>query len=89
LEYDLLSLFISILPFVSFLTTTALVGINIFVFVANVVRPLIFVFIPAFVFSVTQFVAIVAMNVIPVWTVMSVMRSLLAMSTHYLTVFLL
>ena len=61
----------------------ALFGIDEFVFVANVLRSLIFVFIPGFIFLVAQFVTVIAMNVVPMWTIMSVVGKLLEKSIHH------
>jgi len=57
------------------------------VFICQIVRPFFLVFVPTVVFSVAWFVAVIALNVIPMWTIMSGMGGFLTKLACHLALF--
>jgi len=80
-------MFFSILAFMNFFMADLFFGVVELVFICQIVRPFFLVFVPTVIFLVAWFVAIIALNVIPMWTIMSGMGGFLTKSAHHLTPF--
>jgi len=87
LEYDLFAIFFSVLAFVGFFVADSFFRVVGLVFISQVVRPFFFMFVPTVIFLVARFVTVIALNVIPMQTIMSGMGGFLTKSACHLALF--